>query len=172
MSFKPIPKFRSFYLLLFIMAPSVFAMPATQETATAVLKASMLDQTVQHYQTGRVAQRYSQSILKGIPATDLVEDKTYYEQKIQQLFLEQMQSADFKNYYIQKMRQPYLRFYQEEELIHLLHIYQHPLAQAYFQQNLQAIHDQQDQSYRHEQSAKDQALEQQIIALLRSLSPQ
>ncbi|WP_436862542.1 hypothetical protein [Acinetobacter haemolyticus] len=158
-------------ILLSSMTSSSFALPATQETAIEVLKTSLFDQTIQHYQTERLAQHYSQNILRGIPSTDLVEDKAYYEAKIEKQLLKQMQSDDFKNYYIQQLIQPYLRFYQEEELVHLLHIYEHPLAQDFFKQNQKSIKIQQDESYKPEQIVKIQRQEQQVLELLKTLTP-
>lgn len=81
-----------------------------------------------------------------------------------------MHSQDFNKYYIQRLIQPYLKFYQEEELVHLLNIYEHPLALDFFKQNLKSIQDQQDQSYSNAQIKKDQQLEQQIIELLEPLT--
>ncbi|WP_436898278.1 hypothetical protein [Acinetobacter gyllenbergii] len=170
MLFNIDPKHLILNILLLSISSSSFALPATQATATDVLKASQFDQTIQHYQTRRLAQRYSQSLLQNIPANDLVEDKTYYENKIEQQLLTLMHSQDFNKYYIQRLIQPYLKFYQEEELVHLLNIYEHPLALDFFKQNLKSIQDQQDQSYSNAQIKKDQQLEQQIIELLEPLT--
>lgn len=158
-------------ILLGIITTTSFAMPPTQETAIEVLKTSLFDQTIQHYQTERLAQSYSKNLLQGIPSKDLVEDKAYYAPKIERQLLERMQSDDFKNYYIQQLIQPYLNFFEEEELVYLLHIYEHPLAQEFFKQNQKAIKNQQDENYKPEQIVKYYQQEQQVLKILKTLTP-
>ncbi|MDR7017402.1 hypothetical protein [Acinetobacter sp. 3657] len=147
------------------------ALPATQETAQAVLKASLFDQTIQYYQNDNIATRYSQAIVQIIPEADLRKDRLLYQKDIAQRFKQEMRSQDFSDYYQRFFTQFYVNFYEEEDLVALLHYSEHPLYQAYLKQVLNIIDEDQKNDYSPEQSTKSAQTEQQVLELLKTLTP-
>ena len=67
------------------------------------------------------------------------------------------------------MSWPFLSYFEEEELIHLLQIYEAPLAQQFFEQEYKRYLDLNDESFKKYSLTKDQDLEEKIQKMLNTL---
>lgn len=127
-------------LMLCSVSPLSVALPSTYETAQEVLKTTGLDQTIAFYQRNDDLALLAQAFLEG--ASDATgEDYSRYQPQVMQLLQQHLQGTEFKTYYEMQLIQPYLELYQEEELVHLLQLYEDPQAQAFFRQSMLSLQD-------------------------------
>ena len=148
-----------------------WALPATFETAKEVLKVTNLDQTIHFYQREDDLDKLATAFLQGVShATN--EDYSAYQPQVVKLLRNHIQSPEFKAYYELQLMQPYLEIYQEEELVHLLQLYEHPQAQSFFRQAMLSLQDHLQQQDEQPSRPKDSnQREQRIAKLLNQLGP-
>ena len=154
-----------------VLSGGSWALPATFETAKEVLKVTNLDQTIHFYQREDDLDKLATAFLQGVShATN--EDYSAYQPQVVSLLRKHIQSPEFKAYYELQLMQPYLEIYQEEELVHLLQLYEHPQAQSFFRQAMLSLQDHLQQEDEQPISPKDnRQREQRVAQLLNQLGP-
>lgn len=160
------------YLLLssfiLIFSNSCFASPASKDTVYEVLHASKVDQIIKSMQNERYINFYSDSMIKGLKEAN-PNITQLQEQQIREHIKKYLQSTDFEIYFKNQLSWPFLSYFEEEELIHLLQIYEAPLAQQFFEQEYKRYLDLNDESFKKYSLTKEKYLEEKIQKMLNTL---
>ncbi len=122
------------------------ATPATPETVQEVLKATWLDKTTQFYHDERFFDLIAQAYLAEIPEADSAKRTRELEQ-VKVALKKIINTPEFDQYYLNQVSTPFATLYEEEQLIHLLHLTDDPLAKDFYRKSFDKVLYEVEQNY-------------------------
>ena len=156
------------FFMLCLATNSAFATPANLHSVKDLLKLNHLDQTLQLQQDTKYADYAATTFIIGVNS-GAKQNYDAHIPELSHLIHQYLNTPEFKAYYEQQLAEPFLQYFEEEELIHLIQIAEQPLAQDFYRQMIKSIQDRQAEVNIKEQAERTIQTEQYIQKLLDTL---